>query len=247
MEPFDRPPDRAAECCLLIIGSRRLLCQGLEALFRRVSGWHLVCAVVGAEPGIQRAADLRPDVVLIDLKLPDGGALAAARAIRLQCPKARLLFLDETFHECRVHVVVRLRGAGYFTQDDSFEALLDGVRRVARGGSAFCAAAEPHLVRVGGKPRCKAPAENAGLTQLTRRELEVLALLAQGLTVKECAGQLHISASTADNHKSRLMHKLDVHKVVDLVHLAIREGLLERPEDPDTGARLADNEGWPRP
>ena len=237
MECIDRFHDPAEQCRLLLIGSRRLLCQGLEALFCRARGWRQVCAVVGAEQGIRRAVDFRPHVVLIDLRLPDGGALAAARAIRLQCP-ARLLFLDDTFHESRVRAVLSLRGAGYFTQDDSFETLVDGVRRVAHGGSAFSPAAELHLVRVCGKPRWKARSENAGLVQLTRRELEVLVLLAQGLTVKQCAEQLHICASTADNHKSRLMARLGLHKVVDLVHLAIREGLLERPDGPGTGFNL---------
>lgn len=242
MERIDRFHDPAEQCRLLLIGGRRLLCQGLEALFCRARGWRHVCAVVGAEQGIRRAVDHRPHVVLIDLRLPDGGALAAARAIRSQCP-ARLLFLDETFHESRVRAVLSLRGAGYFTQDDSFETLVDGVRRVAHGDSAFSPAAEPHLVHVCGRPHWKAPSGSDGLVRLTRRELEVLVLLAQGLTVKQCAEQLQVSASTADNHKSRLMAKLDLHKVVDLVHLAIREGLLERSDSPGTGVRLADGEG----
>jgi DNA-binding NarL/FixJ family response regulator len=241
MERVDQPHDPAAQCRLLVIGSRRLFCQGLEALFCPARDWHHVCAMVGAEQATRRAVEFQPDVVLIDLRLPDGGAFATARALRSQHPQARLLFLDESFHPGRVRAVLSLRGAGYFTQDDPFEALADGVRQVARGGRAFSPVAEPHLVRTGGRLRWKAPVGQPGLAQLTRRELEVLVLLAQGLSVKGCAEQLRIRPSTADNHKSRLMRKLGVHKVVDLVHLAIREGLLAEDENPDAGPWISGN------
>ena len=224
----------------MVVGSRRLLCEGLEALFRGVCPQQAVCAVTGAGAGMEQALHFRPDVVLIDLKLSEGGALAVARFVRSHCPRARFVFLDEVFHEGRLGAVLKFRAAGYITQDDSFARVLEAVRRVGCGGRAFCSAAEAHLVRVGGKLHCKTPADSAGLSRLTRREFEVLVLLAQGLTVKECAGHLNIAPSTADNHKSRLMAKLGVHKVVDLVHLAIREGLLEPSRDRLAGTQTSD-------
>lgn len=125
-------------------------------------------------------------------------------------------------------MALALRAAGYFTLEDSFEKLLDGVCAVASGRRAFSPEAESRLINDDGNVRCRCSSRRSGLPRLTRREAEMLVLLVRGMTIKQCAAELHISASTADNHKSHLMAKLNVHKVVDLVRIALRDGLIER-------------------
>ena len=99
--------------------------------------------------------------------------------------------------------------------------------RIGMGQKAFCAAADQCLVRTKSGLRFKPKAKGTALEKLTPRELEVLLHLADGLSVKRCAERMHLSESTVDNHKSRLMRKLDVHSVVELVRLAGHEGLLQ--------------------
>lgn len=211
---------------VLIVARRRLLAESLEALFRRESDWEATAAW-DLEQALRQTESLQPDVVLLDLALPDGGAFLALRELRACSPRSRLVFLDEALHEGRLLAVCGLRAAGYFTQTDGFTPLLEGLRRVARGQTAYCAAAEVCLaVQRDHNPEGLA-GQSPDLRQLTRRELEILLHLARGLSVKECAEQLRLSPNTVDNHKSRLMSKLGFHKSVDLVRLAVREKLLE--------------------
>jgi DNA-binding NarL/FixJ family response regulator len=100
------------------------------------------------------------------------------------------------------------------------------VLQIRAGRTAFCPAADQYLVHTKSGLRFDPPATGSPLEKLTPRELEILLHLADGLSVRRCAERLRLSESTVDNHKSRLMRKLDVHNVVELVRLAAREGLL---------------------
>lgn len=229
MKRIDQPEAPAASCRLLIVAGRRLLGQALEALIRQAGCCDDVCVELGVERAVERAAEANPEVVLIDLRLPGGDPFGLAQSIRACCPQSRLLFLDDSLNKGRLQAALRFAEAGYCTQDDSFDELRKALLLVASGNWAFSATAAPHIDQSNRRPRCKASSNIPGWSRLTRRQLEVLALLSEGLTVKQCARRLQIAPSTVDNHKTRLMTRLGVHKVVDLVRLAIQEGLLEQP------------------
>jgi DNA-binding NarL/FixJ family response regulator len=226
MERLDHAHDPLTQHRLLILAGRVLWAEALAALFRQVAGCGEVETATDVDQAVGRAAGFRPDSVLLDWNLPGGAAVLAARLIRLECPHVGLVFLDDTVHASRVLATRRLRASGYFTQDEPFEALLAGIREVGSGGSAFCPSAEQCLASAARRESGGPSIEQPGFEKLTRRELEVLVHLARGLTVKQCAAKMALAPSTVDNHKSRLMHKLGVHKAVDLVHVAIRENLV---------------------
>ena len=232
MKRVDQAQNLKVPCRLLIVAGRRLMGQGLEAMFFEAGSCRSVCVETDARRALGRVLELKPDVVLIDLRLPSGDAFGLARSIRIRCPSARLIFLDDSLHKGRLRTALKFCGAGYFTQEDSFETLQEAVLQVAAGRWAFSESAVPHIDQADGKPLCKPPADNPGLGKLTRRQIEVLTLLSHGMTVKQCARQLRISPSTVDNHKSRLMARLGVHKSVDLVRVALQEGLLEERLEP---------------
>ena len=116
--------------------------------------------------------------------------------------------------------------AGYFTRRSLFHQFARGVALVARGGSAFGDDINEHLVTTHRGITVLPAVDEPSLTQLTPRESEVFEMLAQGFSVRQCADQLQLAQSTVDNHKTRLMKKLDVHKSAELTRLAIREGLI---------------------
>lgn len=226
MERIDSTHDPTQGCRLLVITTRPLLGEALAALLRQATGSSGVETVTEIESAAVRATSLQPHSVLIDWNLPAGGAVVVARSIRSHCPRAGLIFFDDAPHETRIRVATGFAAAGYVTLDDSAEDLLEGVRQVGCGGSAFGAAARQCLAnaepRDGGDKSAKQP----GLDRLTPRQIEVLIRLARGATVRQCAREMGLSPSTVDNHKLHLMHKLGVHKAVNLVHVAIRGNLL---------------------
>lgn len=219
--------DPVPGCRLLIVAGRPLLAEGLHALFRGHSEWDTSVASGDLERTLRQIQEAPPDLVLLDMTMPDGGAFSALWAIRRQRPAVRAVLLDDTLRESRLHAARKLKAAGYFTQDDTFGSLLEGLRRVARGETALSAAAQSCLALGAATGRDGGPGVRPLVQRLTRRELEIAIHLSRGQTVRQCAAQLRISPNTVDNHKSRLMNKLGLHKLADLVRLAIREKLLD--------------------
>ncbi len=222
-----RPPQSATAVRLILLVDRPLLAEGLEALFTRSESMQVAASPRRLDDVAACVQEHPADAALIDFNLANGTAVLAPRLFRRLAPAARLAMLDDRFHECRLFAACRLRVPGYFTQDDPFAALCAGLAKVAAGGTAVSPAAEPFLGAERSDAASVGSTDSPVLYRLTRRELEILVQLARGLSIKQCAQLLGISPNTVDNHKSRLMGKLGVHKSADLVRLAVREGLLD--------------------
>ncbi len=115
---------------------------------------------------------------------------------------------------------------GYFTRNEPFSDLAAGIQGLARGERAFGPCVKNHIHHTPRGWQLNYDQGDSNLAALTPREFEVLKLVAQGHSVKDCAELLDLAPSTVDNHKARLMKKLGVHKTLDLARLAIREGLV---------------------
>jgi len=212
---------------LLLLDEHALFCAGMVELFRAAEGIGEVAAATDVERGVQLAERFAPDVVSIAPQLNGTGPVEAARRVRACCPAAKLMFLDDSVRWFHVRAALEAGAAGYWTKRHRFEEIVTAVGRLAEGRTAFCPTVERYLASTGGSVRFLPASGGALLARLTARELQVLVSLAQGLTVKQCARQMQLARSTVDNHKSRLMKKLGVHKAVDLAVLAVREGLLD--------------------
>jgi len=241
MERIDSSHQQPLRRRILIVVARRLVAEGLEALFSQQPDWQ-VLLVGNVEEALLSIEQWRPEVAVVDLTFPDGKAFLLFQQIRCRWPKIRVVFLDDSVHQGRWVAVQSLRSAGYFTLADSFGVLSAGLRRILEGCIVSTPAVEsfsfpkrtgaaPHLPRQSLSSSGKTDAcevEHSPLSRLSRREMEVLIHLARGLTVKECAEQMHLSPNTVDNHKARLMNKLGLHRSGDLIRLAIREKLIEQ-------------------
>lgn len=222
-----RPPicEPAAGLRLLIVDDHALVCAGLAMMFRTVADVAEVAVATRPAAALRTAPLFRPDVALVDVTLPPADAFETAH--RLSRSRIRILFMDDAVHAVHVRMAVRMGALGYWTKHAAFDQLAEAVRRVAAGEPSFCAEAAPLVTRTPAGLKFHMAAEVSPLARLTPRELEVLGHLADGLTVKRCALRMDLAESTVDNHKSRLMRKLNVHNVAQLVRLAGREGLVE--------------------
>jgi len=134
--------------------------------------------------------------------------------------------MDDSVCHANVCEVVRVGGAGYWTQHATLEEITEAIRRAAAGSVTFCPAVRSQVVCDADGVRFDPAQGNGVLGKLSRREIEVMTHLAEGYSVKECAHHLHLSDKTVDHYKWRLMKELNVHKAAELVRLAIREGLV---------------------
>lgn len=217
----------AARLGVVIVERETLLAELLTAA---LSAQHDL-RVLGAACDEFSAADLlsqhRPDVMLLDATLDARGAFRLLKRARGDDGAApRVVVLDARFHLAHIRESLRLGAAAYHTRRDTVGTLANAIRLVAAGETSFCAEAAERVVQTPDGPRLAPSFRYAPLETLTQREMDVLLSIVQGATVKQCAEHLNLSESTIDNHKTRLMRKLNVHRTVDLVRLAIREGLI---------------------
>ena len=211
---------------LMIVDDHALLGAGLVQLFGNAPAIGKVTAVTGVEEGVRVGKWLQPNVVLLDAVLPDIGPAEAARRILWACPLAKLMFLDDSVSELRIRIALSVGALAYWTKHATFDQLAAAVSQVAAGQPAFCVQAQEYVIVTPTGLRFRPSRQSGALSQLMKREWEVLGYLAKGLTVRQSAQRMHISPSTADNHKTRLMRKLNTHKVTDLVQLAWSQGLV---------------------
>ena len=149
-----------------------------------------------------------------------------AESILQECRSSRMMFLDDALRPERLRMTLAAGAHGYWTKQASFDQLCEAICRLASGGTSVCPAARRYLVGCDGHLRFDQTADGTPLAGITRRERQVLVLLAEGLSVRQAAERLCLSPRTVDSHRSNLMKKLGIHKIVDLVRLALREGLI---------------------
>ena len=189
---------------------------------------------VVAEAGDGKAAyaawlEQRPDVVVSDISMP-GGGLDLIRRIVQRDAAARVLVFSMHDSPALVRQAVAAGAMGYVTKGSAPEALIDAVRALHGGRRCFSADVAPHVANATNAARGGGAAlETEGLASLSVREFETFRLLAQGITVDECAQQLKLSPKTISNHQTLIKEKLGVATPAALVHLALRHGIISTP------------------
>jgi DNA-binding NarL/FixJ family response regulator len=211
---------------LMIVDDHALCCSGLAMMFRAVPEIADVAVATTSEQAVRIARLFRPDMLILDAAMPSYQGFETARLLLESSSPCRILFLDDVVNPARIRAAKRLGAHGYWTKHATFDQILAAVLRIHAGQMSFCPEAEQCLAHSESGPRFDPPATGSPLERLTPREREILLHLADGLTVRRCAERMNLSESTVDNHKWRLMRKLDVHSMVELVRLAVREGLL---------------------
>jgi DNA-binding NarL/FixJ family response regulator len=211
---------------VLIVDDHALVREGIRALLSRADDVSVVGEAGGGREAIALAAKLRPDVILMDIAMPDLGGLEATIEIRRDCPEAKIIVLTQYGDREYVHRFLRAGVSGYVLKKAAGADLVAAIRAVARGGLVL----DPEVARDAVTGEAARPAELASeadpYEKLTDREKQVLKLVAEGRSNKEVAQLLGISVKTAMSHREHVMDKLNVHSRTDLIRFALRCGVI---------------------
>jgi DNA-binding NarL/FixJ family response regulator len=209
---------------VLLVEDHTMVRAGVRALLEGAGGIEVVGEASDGREAVRIAATLRPDVVVMDVAMPHMNGIEATRQLRAADPKVAIVVLSMYGDRQYISESLRAGASGYLLKDAAFSELLSAVKEVAQGRTYLSPAVsgvalDDYIKRV---RNVDAP---AGLELLSAREREVLQLIAESKTGPEIGRTLHISAHTVDAHRRKIMEKLDIHNVVDLVKFAIRHGL----------------------
>lgn len=200
---------------VLLAEDHTIVREGLEALLAAVPDVVVVGVADDGRAAVRAAEALSPDVVVMDLGMPELNGVDATRQLRAACPRTQVVVLSMYSGEEHVRPAIRAGARGYLVKGSGLSDLVTAIRAVHAGEAFFSPAAAKVLIDDG-------PEE-----ELTGREREVLQLVAEGCSTAEIARRLHLSPKTIEGHRGRLMTKLSVGNVAGLVRHAVRLGLVD--------------------
>lgn len=206
---------------ILLADDHRMVRQGFKLILQAQEDMDVVGETGNGREALEMAKALRPDVVVMDVTMPELNGIEATRRIREAEPLVRVLGLSVHRDAVYVREMVRAGAEGYILKESADSELIAAVRAVARGDSYL----SPEVAGAVLKDYRKHATNPLDL--LSTREREVLQQLAEGHTNKEIAALLNLSVYTVDGHRTRIMEKLGLHSVGELVRFAVRNGLVE--------------------
>jgi two-component system, NarL family, response regulator LiaR len=213
---------------ILLVDDHAVVREGLRAFLALQDGFEIVGEAADGEEAVQRAAELEPDVILMDLVMPTLDGVSAMRELRRRCPHSRVIVLTSFLDDDRLLPALEAGAAGYLLKNSQPSELARAVRAAHAGEAIIDPTAAARLVNVLSGADHTRPRAAAPLEQLTRREREVLTLIAQGRANKRIALELGISEKTVKNHVGHVLAKLGVNDRTQAAVLAVQEGLLTR-------------------
>ncbi len=206
-----------------------LVRRGIQELLRARRGWKVVAEAVNGREAVEKASELKPDVAILDISMPDLDGLQATRQIRETVTGTSVVVL--TMHESdqMVRRILDAGALGYVLKSDLAKHLVKAVKNVS-AGKLFLTPRVSDIVlkgflKTGNQP---GPTENSR-PRPTPREVEIIRLLAEGKANKEIAGELGITTRTVETHRARIMLKLGLHSLTELIHYAIRHEIFSAP------------------
>jgi len=213
---------------ILLADDHTLFRQGVKTLLSAEPDMEVVGEAADASAAAEKAAELKPDIVLMYIGMPGPSSFETARQIKRNRPETRILFLTMYDDEDYLIESMEVGASGYVLKDSPAPQLVSAVRDVYRGGSYLSPRMLSQLVD-DFRSRVKTTDRTPRLATLTPREKEVLKMLAEGNSVKEVACQLNLSVKTVEAHKFNLMRKLDIHNKAQLVQYAIQKKVIKLP------------------
>ena len=217
---------------VLLTDDHTLFRQGVRTLLSSEPDIEVVGEAVNASDAVALARQLRPDVILMDIGMTGMSSFEGTREIRKERPDTRVVFLSMYDDEDYVAECVDMGAQGYILKESPADQLVTAIREVHRGGSYLSPRLLTRLVDgFRGQGRSGA-LRQPRFNTLTKREREILKLLAEGKSVKEIATGFELSVKTVEAHKFNLMRKLDIHNKAQLVQYAIQKKVIRLDEPP---------------
>ncbi|MBU1671859.1 MAG: response regulator transcription factor [Actinobacteria bacterium] len=214
-----------AKTRVVLADDHAIVRRGIMSVLSRLGDVVVVGEAADGSKALDMCLQTRPDIVILDITMPEMNGIVAAKAIRELCPDTSIIILSMHVEDDIVVEALRSGAAGYVLKEGLLDELTEAVRVVGEGGTYLSPEIASVLVRKlldrdGASSRDRAP-----LDILSVREMQVLQMLSEGKTTKEIASQLGLSPKTVDNHKANIMKKLEIYDVPTLVRFALKTGI----------------------
>ncbi len=212
---------------ILVVDDHDIVRRGLKELLTAKPGWEVCGEAKTGREAVALAEQLKPEIVVMDVSMPDLNGLEAARRISKALPKTGILILTMHFSDQLVREVVEAGARGYILKSDADRDLVSAVDSIANRRTFFTPRASEMLLDDFSRQTSGAEVRLPQRNRLTTREREIVQLLAEGKSSKEVAVALGISVKTAETHRANIMRKLEIHSVSELVRYAIKNQIIE--------------------
>ncbi|PIE71433.1 MAG: DNA-binding response regulator [Deltaproteobacteria bacterium] len=213
---------------ILIVDDHPLFREGLKTIVELDKRFQVVGEAGTGRQGIHMAAELKPDIAVVDISLPDINGINVTSEVRKKAPGTRIMIVSMHSKIDYIAEAFQAGATGYVVKDSASERLIQGLEAVLKGEYFLDSSVSRQVV----EKLMKFPIKEAKIADteygaLTPREQEIMRLLAEGSTPKEIADKLCISPKTVENHRSNIMKKLDIHSTMELVRYAAKLGLID--------------------
>lgn len=205
---------------ILLVDDHAMLRDGLRSILAREPDVEVVGEAADGRTAVEMACALAPDVVVMDIGMPDLNGIEATRQLQAKAPRSRVIALSTYSDRRYVLGMLEAGAAGYIAKASAYDELRQAVRAVASGRTYL----SPRIAALVSK-RGTASSGQPSKSLLAPREREVIQLVAEGHSSLEIARRLHLSAHTVETHRRNIMQKLGLHSVAELTRYAIREGI----------------------
>lgn len=210
----------------IVADDHEVVRRGVRALVESHPGWTVCGEAANGREAVRLAQELHPDLVVLDVTMPEMNGLEATRAIRSSVPGTEVILLTVHDSDQLLDQAISAGARGYVLKDDAARHLMDAIDALSKHAPFVGSRAVDRGGNGGGQERNAVVSRNGRVMSLTQREREVLRLLAEGESNREVAERLSISAKTVETHRANVMRKLGASSIVDLVHYAIRNGIV---------------------
>jgi DNA-binding NarL/FixJ family response regulator len=212
---------------ILIADDHDLLRRGVRVLLQSHPGWEVCAEASTGRDAVSKVEQLRPDIAILDISMPDLNGLEAARRIRKASPNTEVLILSVHYTDQLIREILEAGIRGYIVKSDSDRDLIIAVETLAKHKPFFTPRATEVILSDFNTGGLRTELPESLPNRLTSRETEILQLLAEGKSSKEVAASLNISVKTAETHRANIMRKLQLHTVSELVRYAVRNQIID--------------------
>ncbi len=208
---------------IILADDHKITRDGLKALLENQKNMTVVGEAENGRKAVRLAMELQPDVVVMDINMPELNGIEATRQIKAELPEAKIIALSMYSDKRYVVGMLKAGVSGYLLKNCAFDELVSAISAVVKNQNYMSPKIADTVMK--GYANILESDDTSPASQLTAREREVLQLIAEGLKTKDIATRIHVSIKTVETHRQQMMRKLNAKSVAELTKIALREGL----------------------